>query len=302
MTPGRWLTNRDVLRVEAATGRTVTVRRLAGRDEAGQPAWSAAVRAAQDLSLRATATWRTRPPRTPPRAAPSTPAMSWSTGSATGRACTWPCPAAGTPTTPTASPAFPAPPTPARAPSPPRNCDRIRRLTPRTRRARAGADRRGAARGSRAAAGCCRGPGRRAAPRRRGLVRDRNPAPRTVQRRPPRRARRRSGTTWSAGPRQSGSRRAARRASPRPTPTPRSATRRAPGCGGRCAKPNAAGLDAGQVLRDAVGAQPLTGARDVARVIDARVRRHARRPGTAAAGLVVGAGARHGATRSCTAT
>ncbi len=40
--PGRWLTNRDVLRVEAATGRTVIVRRLAGQDEAGQPAWTVA--------------------------------------------------------------------------------------------------------------------------------------------------------------------------------------------------------------------------------------------------------------------
>ena len=34
-TPGRWLTNRDVLRIEAATGRTVAVRRLAGRNDSG---------------------------------------------------------------------------------------------------------------------------------------------------------------------------------------------------------------------------------------------------------------------------
>jgi hypothetical protein len=39
---GRWLTNRDVLRVERATVRSVTVRRLAGRDQdTGRPAWSA---------------------------------------------------------------------------------------------------------------------------------------------------------------------------------------------------------------------------------------------------------------------
>ena len=39
--PGRWLTNRDVLRVESTWGRTVTVRRLAGRDPgSGQPVWS----------------------------------------------------------------------------------------------------------------------------------------------------------------------------------------------------------------------------------------------------------------------
>ena len=41
-TPGRWLTNRDVLRLEASTGRTVTVRRLAGRNTAGRPLWTAA--------------------------------------------------------------------------------------------------------------------------------------------------------------------------------------------------------------------------------------------------------------------
>lgn len=38
--PGRWLANRDVLRVEHAQGRAVTVRRLAGRDQAGRAAWS----------------------------------------------------------------------------------------------------------------------------------------------------------------------------------------------------------------------------------------------------------------------
>jgi hypothetical protein len=40
--PGRWLTNRDVLRIEAGAGRTVTVRRLAGRDSSGRPLWTAA--------------------------------------------------------------------------------------------------------------------------------------------------------------------------------------------------------------------------------------------------------------------
>jgi hypothetical protein len=40
-TPGRWLTNRDVLRVEAADQRTVTVRRLTGRDPlTGERAWT----------------------------------------------------------------------------------------------------------------------------------------------------------------------------------------------------------------------------------------------------------------------
>src|ERR1022692_1246919 len=39
--PGRWLTNRDVLSVEAVGRRTVTVRRLLGRDQgSGQPAWT----------------------------------------------------------------------------------------------------------------------------------------------------------------------------------------------------------------------------------------------------------------------
>lgn len=39
---GRWLTNRDVLRVEGTRGRSVLVRRLAGRDErTGRPVWSA---------------------------------------------------------------------------------------------------------------------------------------------------------------------------------------------------------------------------------------------------------------------
>jgi hypothetical protein len=39
--PGRWLTNRDVLRMEGTMGRSVMVRRLAGRDQhTGQPVWS----------------------------------------------------------------------------------------------------------------------------------------------------------------------------------------------------------------------------------------------------------------------
>jgi hypothetical protein len=39
--PGRWLTNRDVLRVEGARGRLVIVRRLAGRNRrTGEPVWS----------------------------------------------------------------------------------------------------------------------------------------------------------------------------------------------------------------------------------------------------------------------
>jgi hypothetical protein len=39
--PGRWLTNRDVLRVEGTRGRSVTVRRLAGRHvRTGEPVWS----------------------------------------------------------------------------------------------------------------------------------------------------------------------------------------------------------------------------------------------------------------------
>ncbi|MGH3276953.1 MAG: AAA family ATPase, partial [Streptosporangiaceae bacterium] len=38
---GRWLTNRDVLRVEGTRGRSVIVRRLTGRDQrTGEPAWS----------------------------------------------------------------------------------------------------------------------------------------------------------------------------------------------------------------------------------------------------------------------
>jgi hypothetical protein len=40
--PGRWLTNRDVLRIERIKGRSVAVRRLIGRDErTGRPLWSA---------------------------------------------------------------------------------------------------------------------------------------------------------------------------------------------------------------------------------------------------------------------
>ena len=113
-TPGRWLTNRDVLRIEASTGRTVTVRRLAGRDTTGPASYGRSVRAAEDLSPAPLRPGVRDHGRTPRRAAPWTPAMSWSTGSATGRACTWPCPAAGTATTPTASPASPAPPTSAR--------------------------------------------------------------------------------------------------------------------------------------------------------------------------------------------
>jgi conjugative relaxase-like TrwC/TraI family protein len=38
---GRWLTNRDVLCVEQITGRSVTVRRMTGRDKQGKPTWSA---------------------------------------------------------------------------------------------------------------------------------------------------------------------------------------------------------------------------------------------------------------------
>ena len=38
--PGRWLANHDILRIESTTGRAVTVRRLTGRDDAGQSAWS----------------------------------------------------------------------------------------------------------------------------------------------------------------------------------------------------------------------------------------------------------------------
>ena len=37
---GRWLTNRDVLRIEAVGGRAVTVRRLLGRDQSGEAAWT----------------------------------------------------------------------------------------------------------------------------------------------------------------------------------------------------------------------------------------------------------------------
>ena len=51
-TPGRWLTNRDVLRLEASTGRTVTVRRLAGRDTAGRPLWTAAFELPRTYLLR----------------------------------------------------------------------------------------------------------------------------------------------------------------------------------------------------------------------------------------------------------
>ena len=112
--PGRWLTNRDVLRIEAAS------RAHRHRPPPGRPERRRAGRYGRRRSScrrpisSAIAIWRTRPRRTPRRAAPWTPATSWSTGSATGRACTWPCPAAGTATTPTASPASPAPPTSAR--------------------------------------------------------------------------------------------------------------------------------------------------------------------------------------------
>ena len=37
---GRWLANHDILRIESTTVRAVSVRRLTGRDEAGQPVWS----------------------------------------------------------------------------------------------------------------------------------------------------------------------------------------------------------------------------------------------------------------------
>ena len=39
--PGRWLTNHDVLRIEATTGQAVTVRRMLGRNpQTGEPAWT----------------------------------------------------------------------------------------------------------------------------------------------------------------------------------------------------------------------------------------------------------------------
>ena len=44
------------------------------------------------------------------------------------------------------------------------------------------------------------------------------------------------------------------------------------GCGGRCAPPNSAGQDAAQVLAAAIGERDLAGARDLAAVIDARLR------------------------------
>ena len=44
-TAGRWLANRDVLRIEAADATSVTVRRMAGRDpDTGAPAWTAPFR------------------------------------------------------------------------------------------------------------------------------------------------------------------------------------------------------------------------------------------------------------------
>ena len=82
----------------------------------------------------------------------------------------------------------------------------------------------------------------------------------------------RSGTTWPAARRPGGSRGAARR-------PPGAAGR------GRLADPactwlwrslreaEAAGLDGGEVLRQAIAARSLAGARDIARVIDSRVRR-----------------------------
>jgi hypothetical protein len=51
-TPGRWLTNRDVLRIEGATGRTVAVRRLAGRNDSGQPLWTTAFELPKTYLLR----------------------------------------------------------------------------------------------------------------------------------------------------------------------------------------------------------------------------------------------------------
>ena len=66
------------------------VRRLPGHDpDTGQARWSEAVRGAPPLPGHATPPSRTRPPSTPPRAAPSAPRTSWSMGSATGRDSTW---------------------------------------------------------------------------------------------------------------------------------------------------------------------------------------------------------------------
>jgi len=51
-TPGRWLTNRDVLRIVTATGRTVTVRRLAGRNDSVRPLWTTAFELPKTYLLR----------------------------------------------------------------------------------------------------------------------------------------------------------------------------------------------------------------------------------------------------------
>ena len=90
---GRDLANRDVLQITGTTagpgGTRVEVRRLTGRDPAtGQARWSAPFQLPAPLPGHRTPRSPTRPPSTPRWAARSTPPTSWSTASATGRACT----------------------------------------------------------------------------------------------------------------------------------------------------------------------------------------------------------------------
>ena len=83
----------------------------------------------------------------------------------------------------------------------------------------------------------------------------------------------RSGTTWSAGPKRTASR---RRCGTRFRPADADAALADPACTWlwrSLREAESAGLDAGQVLRDAVAVSSLTGSRHAARVIDARVRR-----------------------------
>ena len=108
--PGRWLTNRDMLRIEAAS-RAHRHRPPPGRPEQTRASdMDGGVRAAEDLSfppLRSGV--RDHGARRPGPDCGHQPRPGRRLG--TGRACTWPCPAAGIATTPTASPASPAPPT-----------------------------------------------------------------------------------------------------------------------------------------------------------------------------------------------
>src|SRR5262249_16994120 len=100
---GEWLTNRDVLRGGAIGGGGGGCGRVRGggrrvgwgdgrggvRIWANRPGRGRS--GCQGPIFSHTAIWRTRRPHMPSRAGLSTPLMCWSTGSATGKACTWRC-------------------------------------------------------------------------------------------------------------------------------------------------------------------------------------------------------------------